>query len=208
MTVPILPEEIYSEILKHIPADSDSGIGLLIAFQQCNKLLRAAALAPEVWEPHYRARYVHCVEARERERIETFNGNWRELYIQRRRLDQTALRLLDEIRKDPRDRLGKATTITDLSYDIWDALRLESNIPIPHYFRVRQSPEGQCTDNVPANSLPRRFWANAVLGVIARREAVVVWHRVFCQNEEVPFEEALASISAMFDVSIKEVQSF
>lgn len=204
MTVPVLPVEIYSEILKHISTQDDYGINLLVSFQQCNSLLQAAALAPEVWEAHYRVRYLHCVEEKERARREAAGSNWRELYIQRRRLDQTALQLLDEIRKDPRDRLRKASIIADLSFDIWDALRLESKIPIPNCF---QRERGQ--DNIPiTDALPRCFWANVILGVIARRHMIGLWYRVFREKEDIPFEETLAALSTMFDVSIKEVRPF
>ena len=201
MPLPNLPVEVHSEILKHIPTTGDTGIKILLTFQQCNTLLQAAALAPEVWEPHYRTRYMHFVESNELERRIVTGGNWRELYIQRRRLDQTALRLLDEIRKEPRDRLQKGSFIADLSFDVWDALRLESKIPIPNCFQRA----GQGDDGVPKDALPRRFWSNVLLGVIARRQTIGLWHRAFRRNEEITFEVALASLSSMFDVSIKEV---
>lgn len=201
MTIPSLPEEVYSEILKHIPTTDDLGIKLLSTFQRCNTLLRAAALAPEVWEPHYRTRYLHCVEDKERARRDAAGGNWRELYIQRRRLDQMALHLLDEIRRDPRERPRKASVIADLSFDVWDALRLESKIPIPNCFQY----SGGRQDDIPKDAPPRRFWANVFLGVIARRQTVRIWHGAFRRNEDLSFEVALASLSTMFDVSIKEV---
>ncbi|CAL1695039.1 unnamed protein product [Somion occarium] len=203
MTIPTFPVEIYSEILKHIPTTDDSGVKLLLAFLQSNSRLRAAALAPEVWEPHYHARYVHSVEERERQRRDAAGNNWRQLYIQRRTLDRKALQSLDEIRKDRRDRHNKVATITDFSFDIWDAIRQESRIPIPLCFRGSYGEQDESA--VPPDALPRQFWANTILGVIARRQAVGIWGRTFSEQGDVPFEEALASLSSVYSVSVKEI---
>lgn len=170
-----------------------------------NSVLSAAASASIVWRAPYRSRYTHCVEENEQKRRDTLGGDWRLMYLERRRLDREALELLAEIRKERSGRHEKARVFTQtLSFDVWDALRLESQLEIPGWFTDAPTPADTIVKPV-RDALPRRYWAQTVLGTIARHEVMGLWARAFTNPTDVTFEQALAGLSAFFDVSIREV---
>lgn len=203
--------QIYIEILKQLPTTrTDSSERTLVACLRTNSVVRAAALAPAVWAAPYRTRYTHCVETNERRRREAAHDDWRVMYVARRRLDQRALRLLDEVRTERGGRHEKARVFTQAyANDVWDALRLESELPIPSWFREGGLAAGGSAEGtvVAAEALPRRYWAQVMMGVISRFEVMGLWARVFANPADpmVTFEQALAGLSGFFDVSIREV---
>ncbi|KAF7793363.1 hypothetical protein EIP86_004475 [Pleurotus ostreatoroseus] len=209
--MPDLPIEIYVEILLALPTSrTDPSDPTLLSCLHTSPALRAAARASAVWKAPYQARYQFCVEENEAARRAAADGDWFRMYVARRRLDQQALALLDEIRTDRAGRHERARVFTQSwSYDVWDALRRESELEVPAGLRSAGSldvAEGAGTKTV-ADALPRRYWANVMLGVIARHDIMNMWSRIFSRprGHEATFEEALAGLSTFFDVSVKEV---
>lgn len=126
------------------------------------------------------------------------------MYFQRRKLDRRALTLLDEIREQRIGRHEHARTFAqELSWDVWDALKLESEIPIPAWFRDGPHTVQSDLGTVPQNALPRRFWAKTVMGVISRYHVTKMYARCLSPTEgdSVSFEEGLSGLSAFFDES-------
>lgn len=221
---PWLPIELYIHILSFLPAardHADVSVRTLLACLSSNKQLRAAALHPMLWASHYRARYTECVESRECARVAASAGDWRVLYFQRRVLDRRALELVDAVRLQLNGRHDKANQfVREFSFDVWDALELEAQLPLPAYFRpepekgeagaepVRMGEE--VLEEVP-HAVPRRYWARAIMGVIARHHTLQLWVRLYSQeggDESITFEEALAGLSAFFDQSPKRVSVY
>ncbi|KAH8099352.1 hypothetical protein BXZ70DRAFT_1009164 [Cristinia sonorae] len=209
---PLLPIDVYLEILKFLPASKDdsTSIKTLASCLQANSSVRAAALSPLAWEHHYRIYYTHCVQANEAERKERTACDWRLMFAERRRLDRRALKLADEIRlHPPAERHEKAREIAKMSYDVWDVLRMEENLRDPLYFKSAgdSDAEEHCQDEI-VDVLPRKFWAKAILGIIARRESIPIWRRIFDPPPDarpVSFVETLSTLSSGFDVSIAEI---
>lgn len=226
---PWLPVEIYTHILTFLPPSrslTDQSIDTLVACLSANSHIRAAARVSAIWEPHYRTRYTTCVEEWEAARREAFNENWYEMYTARRLLDKKALGLVDGIRVNPSGRHAKAVVFTqELSFDVWDVLDLEAQLPVPACFCVEDStgssakipttnsiltPYGGNGDDadIPPNALPRRFWAKTVMGVIARSHALRFWTALYSRNDVAPpvtFEQVLTGFSSFFDESPKKV---
>lgn len=135
--------------------------------------------------------------------------------MERRRLDRRALRVADEIRVNPVGRHERAREVArELSFDVWNALRLETLIPTPQYFLKEKEGEEVVEpyrDVDGEEVLPRKFWAQAILGVIARRESILLWAKIFTPRPEdegksPTFVDVIASLSAAFGVSMKEVR--
>ena len=96
----------------------------------------------------------------------------------------------------------------EFSFNVWDTLERESQLPIPSVFddAVEDDVGYQL---VPEHALPRRFWAKAALGVIARNRAIVTWcmcHIPGTGHDK--FEDVLAGLSAFMDVSPYSVRWF
>ncbi len=201
-----LPLQIYIEILKVLPTSkSDPAEHTLLSYLQASSVTRTAALCSVCWKTPYDVRYTHCVCENEKKRKEASGGDWRLMYIERRRLDRRALRLLDEIREERSGRHERVRCFTQYPFDVWDALKLESELNVPNHFGGLS--EGPLPVNVPADALPRRYWAQAVLGVISRHSTLKRLAQVFTSPEgkNTSFEEALGALSSFFDVSPKEV---
>jgi len=104
--------------------------------------------------------------------------------------------------------------VRDFSFDVWDALDLEAQLPVPAYFRPDPDAENASEDatadieEVP-HALPRRYWAKAIMGVIARHYTLQSWARLYStpdtEDDPISFEEGLAGMSAFFDESPKQI---
>ncbi|KAI0785043.1 hypothetical protein C8Q75DRAFT_809585 [Abortiporus biennis] len=212
-SMPQLPVEIYQEILYHLPAyrNQDIAISTLVNCILANSVLRAAALAPSVWKPHYQARYTHFEPARERIRRKKTADDWRLLYQERRKLDQEGLRLVDQIRlcsRGGRHELARKF-VREYGFDLWDALKLEvTNFVVPECFGGPPPPfDGY---EPKKYSMSSKFWSTALLGTITRIRALDIWKRIFsvgANPDSVSFEEALGSLSSAFDVSMNEISA-
>ncbi|TCD62405.1 hypothetical protein EIP91_006933 [Steccherinum ochraceum] len=222
----LLAPDVYLEILKHLPAsrNDDSAVKTLVSCLQANSRVRSAALYGPLWKPHYLARYTHRIEENEKSRLERTRGNWRLMFFERRALDRKALLLADEIRllagnsELRRDKAKEFTT--SLSFDVWDALRLEACLPHGwDWLEVETEDELLTGSNPPTATrghldssevLPRKFWAEAILGIIVRFNCIDIWSRLFSRSQpdmsSTLFVRGLTSLSSGYNVSEQEVQ--
>ena len=200
-----LPVELYMYICNFLqPSDSPDIIKVLVNLLAVNSYVRAAIARLPIWKRLYEDRYTHDVPEKEASRRQRYGDDWRSLYFERRALDYRALRLVDKIRTEIPGRAKRALTLAkELSFDVWDALDEERDLPIPPYFR---SP-GDWPPDQPAapHALPRAFWAKAVQGVIARHWAVTTWRSVASGNWEIKLVDTLAAWSAFFGWSPHQV---
>ncbi|KZT75034.1 hypothetical protein DAEQUDRAFT_18423 [Daedalea quercina L-15889] len=216
---PWLPTELYAAVLSFLPPDddfSDTSVKTLVNCFGASAQLRAAAKQSLIWKPHYCARYTECVEEREAERRTKFKGDYRLMYIARRRLDRRALEAVDEIRTQLSGRHARAAAfVKEFSFDAWNALEQEARLPVPAYLSGDET--GILGGDVDLDSddvehaLPRRYWAKAMMGLIARRYTLQKWVRLYSAEEEdqpVTFEEALAGLSAFYDQSPKHISKW
>ncbi|KAJ7446479.1 Hemimethylated DNA-binding protein YccV like-domain-containing protein [Mycena galericulata] len=198
--MPQLPLDLYISVLEQLPVHRTDCDGVL-ALVNClgtNTILREAALVPTLWEPHYRARYLHCEKLHESKRREDLNGNWRLMYVARRRQDGLALQHLKEMVSKREGRYQHASAITSLSFDVWDALEIECSLPVPPIF----SANSQAT----YIDLTRRFWASSVLGTISKRFALLQWGSLATNHENpASFVDAFSSLSCFFGKSPQEI---
>ncbi|PIL31755.1 hypothetical protein GSI_06459 [Ganoderma sinense ZZ0214-1] len=194
-----LPVELYIQCLVQLPGREPSSLHAVVSFLSANSVTRAAALDRPVWANLYRSRYTHNVAEREEERLTRHAGDWQMIFIERYKLDRAALDLVDFIRTRPEERdVASHRLVLEFSWDVWDALELETQVPIPHAFR---DPAGEIESAPTPHALPRRFWATASLGAIARHHAVKRWACILQKDEGCMFEDVLTGLSAFMDVS-------
>ncbi|KAI0756813.1 hypothetical protein C8Q80DRAFT_1264827 [Daedaleopsis nitida] len=194
---PELPVELYTHTLSLLPPEDASTLKTLFSVLWTSTYLRAAASASVLWKPHYTARYTQCSPENDARRRAQHGDDYFKLYMARRELDHRALTLVDEIRRDIVDRSARARVLArELSFDVWDALRAETVLPLPKYFRSMHDSAKEV--EAAPEALPRRYWAKTALGVIARYWAVRMWQRTKAGDQAVTFEEVLAGFSAFF----------
>ncbi|TBU49940.1 Transglutaminase-like superfamily-domain-containing protein [Dichomitus squalens] len=196
-----LPVELYTHCLLQLPPQEPSSFKTVVSFLSANSVARAAALDRSIWARLYLARYTHNIPEHEDERRARLGGDWQMMFIERVRLDRAALQLVDYIRTHPDDRDAASHRLAlEFSWDVWDALELETKVPIPYVFREPGDAESESQEAVP-HALPRRFWAKAALGAIGRNHAVNAWARILKKDEDCTFEDALTGLSAFVDIS-------
>lgn len=196
-----LPIELYTHCLLQLPAEEPSSLKAVVGFLSASSITRAAALDRSIWAKLYNTRYTHNIQEREDERRARLEGDRRMMFIERARLDRAALQLVDHIRTHPEHRdTSSHRLVSEFSWDVWDALELETKVPIPDAFRDPDDTEIEAQEAVP-HALPRRFWAKAVLGAITRNHAVNTWVRILKKDEDCTFEDVLNGLSAFVDVS-------
>lgn len=201
---PTLPVELYVQILRELPVKDQSTLTTIASFLSTSSLLRAAALEASVWEGLYQARYSNCDDDNETDRQARLHGNIRLMFIERRKTDREALRLLDLIRVDPENNQGLASQIVgEMSFDVWDVLGLEMQLAIPKVFRDPDTDDME--EDAAPHALPRRFWAKALRGSIARYYAVKIWVDMCVHPDDHSFDDVLLGLSAFMDFSPKEV---
>lgn len=197
-----LPVDVYAEILIRLPVVQNvSSITALIACCQVNSQLRNAATIPSIWQPHYLARYLHSSEDKEMRRKAELDNDWRLMTIERLRFDAIALKALDDIVHHTSDRTARAREVCSLSFDVFDALFLETE-----YQRLGngEAPSG----------LTKCYWARQLTGLIARRETLSVWTTCLTRNnsnsssgiaEWIYFERAIGGLSSFFGTTSTQV---
>ncbi|KAI9065934.1 hypothetical protein FKP32DRAFT_1590259 [Trametes sanguinea] len=201
-----LPVELYIQVLNELPVQDTSTLTTIISLLSVNKATRAAALDNSSWEKLYRSRYTHCDESREAERQQRSNGDYYSMFVERYKTDRTALQLLDYIRTihgNYREGLAIASQIVqDMSFDVWDALKLETQLTIPKVFRDPTAEDME--EEAAPHALPRSFWARSLLGAIGRTYAMQKWQRLNLPDHGETFDDVLAGFSAFQDCSPKE----
>lgn len=201
--LPQLPPELYTDVFKLLFWDRALGLKTLLSLLATSRYIRAAASPNVIWLPYYRARYTHSVWAHEQGRHAHYHGDARLQYFARRVLDQQILRLLDDIRTQVAGRGTRAQRLVkEFSFDAWDVLRLETQLPVPQFFRR----SGKGTGPAAPNALPRRYWAGVAQGIIARYWAVQMWKRVASGDPSVTFEEMIGALATFFEQSPTEVR--
>ncbi|KAH7927275.1 YccV-like-domain-containing protein [Leucogyrophana mollusca] len=206
MPLASLPFDIYVHILEHLPSASslfDATVKTLSACLRANTVLRDAASLPGLWEPHYKTRYTVCDLASEASREEAFGGNWKLMYMRRRSLDQKALEILNQIVQNRVGRHERAQELTNtLSYDVWNVLEEEAQRALPLGVFLETENRTPTSD-----ALPRRYWANVMLGAIARSVAIKTWGKLLSPREKPSLEVTFASLSAFFGVLPMEISA-
>ncbi|KAH7886095.1 YccV-like-domain-containing protein [Phlebopus sp. FC_14] len=209
-----LPFDVYVHILERLPvsAYSDDSPRTIAACLRSNSALREAASVVELWKPHYIARYTFCDAVNEEDRRKSLGNDWKLRYFERARLDRQAIRLLDLIVTQRDGRLQRAREITSsFSYDVWNALDAEAQCNIPEAFREDEDTNAGQTSNpyVSSHAIPRRFWAQSLLGAIARSHAVRIWSEIKRghRSDSDSLEIAVACLSSYFSRPPMEVSS-
>ncbi|KAG2155562.1 YccV-like-domain-containing protein [Suillus clintonianus] len=202
MTTRELPFDLYVHILEQLTpsTDSDESITVLISCLKASPSLRAAASVSGLWEPHYRVRYAICDPAKEQSRKRSTGGDWRLMYLERRRIDLETLDILSKIVAERGDgRLEKAREVnTMFSFDAWNVLETAASYPLPETFLdpgAAPSPERR---PVPPHAVPTRFWAQMLLGAIARSHAVRTWGKLISNDTPQALELSFACVSSFF----------
>ncbi|OAX43011.1 YccV-like-domain-containing protein [Rhizopogon vinicolor AM-OR11-026] len=199
MAIRQLPFDLYVHILEQLTplADSDKSISTLVSCLQASSSFRAAASVSGLWEPHYHARYTICDPEKEQLRKQSTGGNLRLMYLERRRIDQKALDILSRIVMERGDgRLERAREInTMFSFDAWNALEIAASYPLPEIF---SEPGVQERRPVPSHAVPTRFWAQMLLGAIARSHAISTWGKLISNDTPKAFELSFACVSSFF----------
>jgi F-box protein 21 len=206
-----LPFDIYVQILEQlIPStDSDESIIVLVSCLKASTSLRTAASVSRLWEPHYRVRYTICDPAKEQLRKQSTGGDWRLMYLERRRIDFETLDILFKIVTEPGDgRLERAREVnTMFSFDAWNALEIAANHPLPETFCEPGVP-GERPRVVLPHAVPIRFWAQMLLGAIARSNAVRTWGELISDDTPQTLELSFACLSSFFVYPPMKVRNF
>jgi F-box protein 21 len=236
--IPKIPQEIYIDILYQLPAERycDDSVLAITACASASSSLRAAATTLALWRPHYLVRYPHCRSEKHEEEEEMrkwrCGGDWRKMYIERRKVDKEAYEVVDSLilcqwrrkRKDdgslwkgpfdPNDKPLDEVEATRLVHEclremvkfgvaVLDALDVLEQAPVPPWFRMKHEKPVQY---VPQHALPRRYWAAALRGLIVRHDAVTLWVRMrFEGGRTISMERAFAGLTAFFGIGYLEV---
>lgn len=133
MTEVQLFSDIYENILSLLPVISgtsnDESTRTLVRCAQSSSLLRDISYLRHIWRPHYHARWTRCARREEtihKKLSQLYDGDYRLMYAERRRMDAKALTSLNAIIKDRTARaLHSGILIDELNEDVWDVLTAE-----------------------------------------------------------------------------------
>ncbi|KAL4070645.1 YccV-like-domain-containing protein [Scleroderma citrinum] len=198
-----LPLDVYIHILSQIPvsASSDDGPKTLITCSEVNTTLRVAASLPSVWEPHYRAKYTICDPARETYRKLVLGNDWKAHFLSRLRIDKQAIIAIDLLvaERAGRPELARRASAI-LSFDGWNALEAETRCNPPEPLELDESTNREPCSDILCHALPRRYWAQCLLGAISRSHAIKAWGAIKSNPEDQPesLELAIACLSSFF----------
>lgn len=169
-----LPDELLGAIIAQLDTATDTVLFGLV----CKRVYGLVTVSP-VWRRHCLSTW-HAWDARHdltsklsRPVLET---GWRALYIQRAQTDRSALDLFETLLSTQQYRASRMHTLAVLGLDVKDLL-----------FRLSQETPADAGD-----VLARRWHADAILGLICRREAVEAWCRLQ-RGEDVELEDALGA---------------
>jgi F-box protein 21 len=199
--LPQLPLDVLVNVLSFLPAvrsRRDQSTFTLAACLRTNTILREAASLPALWKSHYQRRYEHCDPERERIRREALGSHspdWCLLYAARRRIDNVAIKHLDNLLRSQTELRRTGECILDLSMDVWDVLEVESRIP----------PDEE--EGMPQHAFTRSFWASSLLRTLTRSRAVLLWRKFWLANVPDPtFEDTMNFLSGFFGYTNERVR--
>ncbi|GAB7352092.1 hypothetical protein MBLNU459_g2592t1 [Dothideomycetes sp. NU459] len=177
-----LPDELIQEIFTYLPATSAA------AFGSTSLRLNKISLTPLLWRDYCRStwRYWEVLP----DRPDPIGGDissdqWRELFVQKHTLDQEALHEFDELLSTQQFRLERMQSIAEhFRYDAKDL-----------FLGLLQTPDD--ADDV----LARRYYSDAILGLIHRTRALQIWDDM--QWQDFP---ALESSLGAFDLFVQSAR--
>ena len=149
-----LPPEIVHQILQHIPPTSVPAVQLV-----SHQL--STTIQPLLWRYYCQSRYRYWRVSREieaRYADEVIKTDWKALFTERYQLERGIDNEISSILRSQSGRIEKVQKITALGYDAKDALLRHTKIP-----------------NSAEDVLARRFYSDAILGTVHRREAIQQW---------------------------------
>ena len=165
-----LPNEVLYQIFLSIPPSSAPTL------QQVSRRFNGVS-KPLLWRHHCRTLFKYW--SPEHQMRDKFNSDvdkvdWKAIFSERHNLERRIGRGIDSILSEQKGRLPKAEDIVDSGYDAKDALLRNLNVE-------------ESTDDV----LARRFYSDAVLGMVHRTQAIREWMKL-AEGKYVPLERALA----------------
>lgn len=173
-----LPDELIQEIFTYLPASSAAAFGSVAV--RLNKI----SLTPLLWRDYCRDtwRFWQISDHPISTEDGSSNDQWRELYVQKHIMDQETLQVFDDLLKTQQHRLERIQFIADhFKYDAKDLLLrlLQTSVDV---------------DDV----LARRYYSNAILGLIHRTKALQIWDDM--QYQDFP---SLEKSSVAFDMFVQ-----
>lgn len=211
--VPQLPLDVLVLVLSHLPPErtlSDSSARTLARFATCSRLFHDAAAVPSLWEPHYKARFTLSDAAKEEERIARLNDNWRERYVERKRLESQALVIIQTMCQDRKTRRRSVKNMIGLSMDVWDVVELRTEMPLPPSFGPESTWDMDTHGQVPTWPLSMTYWSHQAQLVLSRSYAISELQRLKLAQgtpDEVPFTDAMMLLSYFFSYAPGTVRS-
>ncbi|KAF8632957.1 hypothetical protein AX15_001559 [Amanita polypyramis BW_CC] len=206
--LPQLPFDVLVHICRSIPASrlDDEDVKTLSHCLQVNRLFRDACVDPFVWKTHYHCRYTLSEPRLESERKLLFGNDWLALYTERRRIDKIAMAQLQGMVMDRAHRYDCAEALLQMSLDVWDALDIDCQLPIPAPFRISPSePDGVVSDH----ALTRRYWARSMADTIVRCAALDVWKDIIDgDNNSGPADDSDVQSGASFEFAMSAFSCF
>ena len=152
-----------------------------------------------------------CGPATENLRREIVGNGWRALFLCHLRTDRHAIGALDLIisERSGRAELARQVALT-MSYNVWNALEVEARCALPEPLELGGQDGGDTEpfSGIHRHVLPRRHWAQSLLGTISRSHAMKVWGDIKSGQGNQPelLELAIASLSSFFAYSPAEVR--
>ena len=152
-----LPDELLEELFTHMPPDSAVSLGLV------TKRLNRISDAPLLWRTYALDTWKFWDdESTHQERVPENPADhpWRPIYGERRRKDQKALHIFNEMLDTQQSRIERMERlVSTFGHDVKDLL-----------LRLAGTPDE--ADDV----LARRYYSEALLGLIHRQEALQIWN--------------------------------
>lgn len=204
-----IPLDILINILSFLPpsrSQKDSSGGTLAACLRVNSLFAEAARMPSLWKAHYEVRFEHCDETAESSRFSQSGDDWKQLYIERRRIDRQVQQCLASLVVNSPGRLRLCKEVVTYGMDVWDVLDLERTSSLSA--QLFETDEDRNPGPVSIKTTARRYWAGYILDRISRRTAVLLWRRFWTPDVQQPsFEETMTHLSCFYGCSPKRVSS-
>ena len=169
----LLPDELLEAIVFHLPPEATLAFGLTC--RRINKI----GYEHLIWRRHCVQGWRHWEtkhEFQEKLRLPPAQSKWRQLYNERRKIDNVALETFNEMLKTQQCRVQKIERISEEGYDVKDLLlHLKDRTP-----------------DDAKDVLARRYFADAILGQIHRKTALEKWERLE-KRQMVRLEEVLGA---------------
>ncbi|KAK7509008.1 Hemimethylated DNA-binding protein YccV like-domain-containing protein [Phyllosticta citriasiana] len=154
----MLPDEILTNILFYLDPDG------LNAVQPTNRRLQSVAAQEILWRHNCRVHFHHWNPKHDYTALlqrPVAQVRWRQLFVQRKRIEVKARRLVDELVATHKQRGAHIEWLAAQGYDVKDELLRQKSV-----------------DEEQEDVLARRYWANAALTAIHRSMAMEEWARL------------------------------